>query len=215
MLFSIFHVSDGALARTTISATDLSFLTAFVRPFHTVSDCATICLPYSISSSLRDLSPVKEGTLEMVRRAVWGMLYADDAGVVSTSPRGLTRMMGVIVVTCQEFGLTVSEKKTEAMHLWSHPHTTSNALRIEAAGQRYKQTTEFVYLGGAISESADLDIEIKRRIGAAWASVRKYSSQLYDRRNARLSLKNQAFQSGGNGSYAVRMCHVDYALPGL
>ena len=82
-----------------------------------------------------------------------------------------------------------AEKKTEAMHLWSHPHTASNALRIEAAGQRYKQTTEFVYLGGAISESADLDIEIKRRIGAAWASVRKYSSQLYDRRNARLSLK--------------------------
>ena len=136
-----------------------------------------------------DGRPRKEGTLEMVRRAVWGMLYADDAGVVSTSPRGLTRMMGVIVVTCQEFGLTVSEKTTEAMHLWSHPHTTSNALRIEAAGQRYKQTTEFVYLGGAISESADLDIEIKRRIGAAWASVRKYSSQLYDRRNARLSLK--------------------------
>ena len=137
----------------------------------------------------------KEGTLEMVRRAVWGMLYADDAGVVSTSPRGLTRMMGVIVVTCQEFGLTVSEKKTEAMHLWSHPHTTSNTLGIEAAGQRYKPTTEFVYLGGAISESADLDIEIQRRIGAAWASVRKYSSQLYDRRNARLSLKIRLFKA--------------------
>ena len=119
----------------------------------------------------KDGRPRKEGTLETVRRAVWGMLYADDAGVVSTSPRGLTRMMGVIVVACQEFGLTVSEKKTEAMHLWSHPHTASNALRIESTGQRYKQTPEFVYLGGDISESADLDIEIKRRIGAAWASV--------------------------------------------
>ena len=137
----------------------------------------------------------KEGTLEMVRRAVWGMLYVDDAGVVPTSPRELTRMMGVIVVTCQEFRLTVSPKKTEAMHLWSHPHTSSNALQTEAAGQRYKQTTEFVYLGGAISESADLDIEIKRRIGAAWASVRKYSSQLYDRRNARLSLKIRLFKA--------------------
>ena len=123
------------------------------------------------------------------------MLYADDAGVVSTSPRGLTRMMGVIVVACQEFGLTVSEKKTEAMHLWSHPHPASNALRIEAVGQRYKQTTEFVHLGGAISESADLDIEVKRRIGAAWASVGKYSSQLYDRRNARLSLKIRLFKA--------------------
>ena len=107
-----------------------------------------------------DGRPRKEGTLEMVRRALWGMLLqtADDAGVVSTLPRGLTRMMCVVVVACQEFGLTVSEKNTEAMHLWSHPHTASNALQIEAAGQCYKQTTEFVYLGGAISESADLDI---------------------------------------------------------
>ena len=142
-----------------------------------------------------DGRPRNKGTLEMVRRAVWGMLYADDAGVVSISPRGLTRMMGVIVVACQEFGLTVSEKKTEAMHLWSHPHTASNALRIEVAGQQDIQTTEFVYLGGAISESADLNIEIKRRIGAAWASVRKYSSQLYDRRNARLSLKIRLFNA--------------------
>ena len=142
-----------------------------------------------------DGRPRKEGTLEMARRAVWGMLYADDAGVATTSPRGLTRMMGVIVVTCQEFGLTVSEKKPEAMHLWSHPHTASNALRIEAAGQRYKQTTEFVYLGGAISESADLDIGIERRIGAAWVSVRKYSSQLHDRRIARLTLKIRLFKA--------------------
>ena len=103
--------------------------------------------------------------------------------------------MGVIVVACQDLGLTVSEKKTAAMRLWSHPHTASNALQIEAAGQRYKQTTEFVYLGGTISESADLDIEIKRRIGAAWASVRKYSSQLYDRRNVRLSLKIRLFKA--------------------
>ena len=83
----------------------------------------------------------EEGTLEMMRRAVYGMLYADDAGVVSTSPRGLTRMMDVIVVACQEFGLTVSEKESEAMHLWSHPNTASNALRIEGAEQRYKETT--------------------------------------------------------------------------
>ena len=53
----------------------------------------------------------------------------------------------------------------------------------------------YVYLGGAISESADLDTEVKRRIGVAWASVRKYSSQLYDRRNARLSLKIRLFKA--------------------
>ena len=123
------------------------------------------------------------------------MLYADDAGVVSTSPRGLTRMIDVIVVACQKFGQTVSEKTTEVIHLWSHPSTASNAPRIEAAGQRHKYTTKFVYLGGAFNESVDLDTEIMRRSGAAWASVRKYSSQPYDRRNARLALKTRLFKA--------------------
>ena len=39
-----------------------------------------------------DGRPRKERTLEMVRGVVWGMLYADDAGMVSTSPRGLTKI---------------------------------------------------------------------------------------------------------------------------
>ena len=165
--------------------------------------CLFIYAPLIVSDSVyldgapkgEDGRPREEGALEMVRQAVWGMLYVDNAGVVSTSPCRLTRMMGVIVVACQKFGLTVSEKKTEAMHLWSHPNTASNALRIEAAGQRYRHTTEFVYLGSAISESANLDTKIKRRIGTAWASVRKYSSQLYDRRNARPSLKIRLFKA--------------------
>ena len=46
---------------------------------------------------------------------LWGVLYADDAGVVSQSPEQLKKMMGVIVVVCAAFGLTVSEGKTEIM----------------------------------------------------------------------------------------------------
>ena len=123
-----------------------------------------------------DCRPREERTLEIVQREVWGMLYADDAGVVSTSPRGLTRIMDVIVAASQEFGLIVSEKKTETMHLWSQHSTASNALRIETEVQWYKQTTEFVCLCSTISESVDLDTEMKRRIGVAWASDTKYSS---------------------------------------
>ena len=40
-----------------------------------------------------------------------GMLYADDAGVVSQSPEQPRKMMGVIVIVCVAFGLTVSEAK--------------------------------------------------------------------------------------------------------
>ena len=48
---------------------------------------------------------------------LWGMLYADIAGVVSQSPEQLKKTMGVIVVVCAMFCLTVSEAKTEIMCL--------------------------------------------------------------------------------------------------
>ena len=46
-------------------------------------------------------------------KSLQGMLHADDARVVSRLPKQLRKMMGVIVVVCAAFGLTVSEAKTE------------------------------------------------------------------------------------------------------
>ena len=56
-----------------------------------------------------------EPAMDCARRAVWGMLYADEACIVSRSPQGLAKMMGVIVEVCRAFALTVSVKKTETM----------------------------------------------------------------------------------------------------
>ena len=54
---------------------------------------------------------VSSDPLACVRRAVWGMLYADDAGIVSKSAKGLAKMMTVIVKIFEATGLTVSEKE--------------------------------------------------------------------------------------------------------
>ncbi|CAM9398965.1 unnamed protein product, partial [Sphacelaria rigidula] len=120
--------------------------------------------------------PAEDTPLEKVRRSVWAMLYADDAGIASRTPESLARMMAVVVMTCQEFRLMVSESKTESMRLWSVPSPTEAALDIKAANR-------FIYLGGAISADAKMSIETDRRISAAWARIRKYSSQLYNRPN--------------------------------
>ena len=80
---------------------------------------------------------------------LWGMFYADDAGVVSQSPEHPRKMMGVLVVVCATFGLTVSEAKTEIVCLRTKGMLESTAtFSVEAAGQVYDQTHEFVYLGG-------------------------------------------------------------------
>ena len=57
--------------------------------------------------------------MDYVHRAVWGILYADDACMVSQSPQGLAKMMEVLVEVCQAFALTVSAKKTETMYVYA------------------------------------------------------------------------------------------------
>ena len=75
----------------------------------------------------------KEG--EEVQR-LWGMLYADDAGIVSRSSEELQWMMTVIVTACSSFGLTVSEAKTKIMCLGTKGGVKVS-FTINAAGQVY------------------------------------------------------------------------------
>ena len=74
-----------------------------------------------------------EPSMGYVRRAVWGMLYADDACIVSRSPQGLAKMMEVIVEVCGAFALTVSAKKTETIMCMSPPRTPRTIVQVEAA----------------------------------------------------------------------------------
>ncbi|CAB1119777.1 unnamed protein product [Ectocarpus sp. CCAP 1310/34] len=101
-----------------------------------------------------------------------------------------------------EFGLTVSEKKTETllMSAKDKPTTTSRPpppppLTIEAAGQKYAQTTDFRYLGGLVNEHGDLTREINYRSRGAWACLRRYGRELFDRPQAPFRLKIRLLQA--------------------
>ena len=76
---------------------------------------------------------------EQVQR-LWGMLYADDASIVSRPSAGLKKMMTVIVTGCSAFGLTVSEAKTDTMYLKSKGGGKVS-FTINATGQIYKQSS--------------------------------------------------------------------------
>ena len=148
---------------------------------------------------------------------LWGMLYADDAGVVSQSPEQLRKIMGAIVVVCAAFGLTVSEAKTEIMCLRVKGMPESTAIfSVKATGQVYNQTNDFVYLGGNANHNADLSIEVDRRIRNAWCSFREYTLELYDRPSAPLELKIRMLRAEvletmlyGCVTWSPRACHYD------
>ena len=148
---------------------------------------------------------------------LWGMLYTDVTGVVSQYPEQLRKMMGAIVVVCAAFGLTVSEAKTEIVCLRTKGMPESTAtFGVEAAGQVYNQTNEFVYLWGNVNHNADLPIEVNRRIRSAWCSFRNYTLELCDRPSAPLELKIWMLRAEvletmlyGCVTWSPRACHYD------
>ena len=82
---------------------------------------------------------------------------------------------------------------------------------VDAAGQVYNQTNEFVYLGGNINHNADLSIEVDPRIRNAWCSLRKYTLELYDRPSAPLELKIRMLRAEVLETmlYGCVTCHYD------
>ena len=74
---------------------------------------------------------------------LWGMLYADDAGVVFRSPEQLRKMLELIVVVCAAFGLTVSEAKTQTMLFFCTSRTVSYARELTSVYMRNSQGDGF------------------------------------------------------------------------
>ena len=95
------------------------------------------------------------------------------------------------------------------------PRTPRTMVRIEAAGQIYKQVQSFTYLGGAVTETPDMSVEIARRTRACWTRIRRYSRELYGQPKVALSLKTrmvkaEAFEAllyGCSSTWTLRQEH--------
>ena len=72
---------------------------------------------------------------------LWGMLYADDAGIVSRSSEGPEMMMTVIATACSSFGLTVSEAKTEIICLQTKAGRRCRSQSLQPARYTNKQSS--------------------------------------------------------------------------
>ena len=70
--------------------------------------------------------------MDYVLRTAWGILYVDDACMVSRSPQGLSMMMEGIVEICQAFAFTMLAKKRDRVH--ASTAQTRTMVLVEAAG---------------------------------------------------------------------------------
>ena len=121
-----------------------------------------------------------ETALECFWRAIWGMLDADDACIVSRSPRGLGRMMAVFVEVFGTFGLTISREQDED-HVHVHPACTGNEDNLQRHGATVPPDNLLHLFGGTVTETPNLSDEINQQIRVGWMGFKCYTRELYDR----------------------------------
>ena len=112
------------------------------------------------------------------------MLFADDAAVTSHSEEGIQQLISQFAHVCNEFGLTISIKKTKVMDqdVPAQPSIYINQEVLE-------NTDNFTYLGSTITSNLSLHKEIDIRIAKASATMSKLSKKVWD--NNKLSLKTK------------------------
>lgn len=96
-----------------------------------------------------------------------GMMYANDAGIVTRSPESLENMMPATVGVSGLMGLKGSKPTTRIMCLF--PKGVEECLlRVNIGDQIYKQIIKFVYLGGTICEGGKMKKEMENSLDRAW-----------------------------------------------
>ena len=90
-------------------------------------------------------------------------LFADDCALNASDEQEMQAKMDSFSAACNNFGLTISTKKTEVM-FQPAPGNQYHELQITVNGQTLQAVETFTYLGSTLSRTATIDAEINNRI---------------------------------------------------
>ena len=159
-----------------------------------LSDCsAGISIRYRMDGdffNLRRLQAKTKTTEALIR----DFLYADDCALAAHSEESLQELADRLASAATKFGLTISLSKTEVM-LQPAPKCNPPSPSIHINGTQLKNVREFTYLGSCLSDAADLDCEISRRLSKASASFGKLWTRVWKERGLKVKTKISVYRA--------------------
>ena len=90
-------------------------------------------------------------------------LFADDCVLNANDEQEMQAEMDGFSAACNNFGLTISTKKTKVM-FQPAPGNQYHKPQIIVKGQTLQAVETFTYLGSTLSRTATIDAEINNRI---------------------------------------------------
>ena len=121
-------------------------------------------------------------------------LFADDCALNAATQSDMQESMDKFSKACDDFGLTISTKKTEVMHQPA-PAAPYVEPTITVNGEKLAATEKFVYLGSTLSRSVNIDEEVAFRIARASAAFGRLKDNVWERRGLSLKTKLKVYNA--------------------
>lgn len=120
------------------------------------------------------------------------LLFADDCALNASTEQEMQREMDCFSQACDNFGLTISTKKTEVMYQPA-PGKPYQEPRITVKGQNLQAADNFTYLGSILSRAVNIDAEVNNRIAKASAAFGRLRENVWERRGLSLTTKLKVY----------------------
>ena len=103
--------------------------------------------------------------------------------------------MDLVANACDDFGLTISTKKTEVMHEPAPTTPYTDPTSPSTSPSTVAVVDKFVYLGSTLSRSVNIDEEVVSRIARASATFGRLKDQIWEHRGLRLETKLKEYRA--------------------
>ena len=152
-----------------------------------------ISIRYRMDGKLLNLRRLQAVT-KVKETVVRDFLFADDCALNATTEQQMQDEMDCFSGACDNFGLTISTKKTEVMYQpapgkpYQEPHVT-------VKGQKLQAVDNFTYLGSTLSRAVNIDVEVNNRIAKASAAFGRLRENVWERRGLSLATKLKVYHA--------------------
>ena len=152
-----------------------------------------ICIRYRFDGGLFNPRRLQAVT-KVMETVIRDLLFADDCALAAPTQSEMQRGMDGFSSACDNFGLTISTKKTEVM-FQPAPGKEYQEPCISVKGQRLQAVDNFTYLGSTLSRTTNIDAEVNNRISKASSAFGRLRKTVWERRGIKLSTKIKVYRA--------------------
>ena len=135
-----------------------------------------------------------QAVTKVMETVIRDLLFADDCALAAPTQPEMQQGMDGFSSACDNFGLTISTKKTEVM-FQPAPGREYQEPCISVKGQRLQAVDNFTYLGSTLSRTTDIDAEVNNRISRASSAFGRLRKTAWERRGIKLSTKIKVYRA--------------------